>query len=116
MKDVIRRESEGQTNQMVEDFFTTDNPTYDRCEQFFQRLNQQIRAANREHDVHNIDNGTIPERYYVDLCRTFREQYTDAENKKSHEDIWDAFNKTRDLLKKFNKRHHLPKSWNISSA
>ncbi|CAL5872192.1 uncharacterized protein PFLUO_LOCUS6450 [Penicillium psychrofluorescens] len=116
VKDIIQDEAKKRSERMVEEFFTAVEPQYEECIQFFQRLNQQIRAANDAHGINDIDNGIIPERFYVDLCQTWRQQHTNAKENNSQEGAWEAFHKTHDLIKLFNKRHRLPKSWNISSV
>ncbi|CEJ55669.1 hypothetical protein PMG11_01917 [Penicillium brasilianum] len=99
---------------MAESFFTTDNPDYAACEAFFHRLNQLIRGANEHHNVADIDAGTIPATGYNGLCQTWQEAGKKAIADQSPENFWSAFNETRDVLKIFNKRHHLPRAWNIS--
>lgn len=43
-------------------------------------------------------------------------KWKEAKEKGRQEDGWDAFNKTHGLLKMFDQRHHLPKTWNLNSA
>ncbi|KAJ5367183.1 hypothetical protein N7541_001124 [Penicillium brevicompactum] len=116
VKDVIRRETSKESGTMVEEFFTSDNPQYEKCHQFFQRLNQKIRGANEMHNVNDIDIGTIPETGYNGICQTWQQAGERAIADRSPDEFWTAFNNTRDLLKHFNKRHYLPKSWNINQA
>ncbi|KAJ5649191.1 uncharacterized protein N7484_002914 [Penicillium longicatenatum] len=115
VKNIIKSETDKAYN-MMGDFFTSSEPQYDQCEAFFERLNQQIRAANDKHDVNDIDIGTMPQRGYVDLCRTWGEEHLKAKERGSPEDAWNAFHNTQYLLKHFNRRHNLPKTWNISSV
>ncbi|KAJ5084785.1 hypothetical protein NUU61_009364 [Penicillium alfredii] len=115
-KDVIREETNKHSEHIIQVFFTSDSPEYDSCEKFFENLNERIRAANRAHDVVNIDNGTINPRYYNDTCRTWHNQFLSAKEKGNTEEGWRAFHTTFDLIKLFNRRHHLPKNWNISSV
>ena len=116
VKDVIRRETSKESGRMVEEFFTSNDPQYERCHQFFQRLNQQIRGANENHDVNDIDIGTIPETGYNAICETWQQAGKKAIAKSSPDEFWAAFNNTRDLLRHFNKRHYLPKSWNVNQS
>ncbi|KAJ5860647.1 uncharacterized protein N7529_007957 [Penicillium soppii] len=113
VKDIIRRETSKHSVTMVEEFFTSDEPKYEECRHFFKVLNQEIRIANEKHHV-DKDTGTIPEKGYNALCRPWRQAARTAEANGSPEEFWSAFNKTRDLLTLFNKRHYLPKHWNIS--
>lgn len=115
-KEMIETETAKESASIVEEFFTAKIPDYDACEQFFKRLNQMIRAANKEHNVDKIDNGTIPETAYHGLCQTWRTKHTAAKESDSPLDAWEAFNTTHDLIKKFNKRYYLPKTQNISEA
>ncbi|KAJ5249302.1 hypothetical protein N7468_000753 [Penicillium chermesinum] len=114
VKKIIRSETLAQSDKMVEQFFTANKPQFAECEQFFQRLNQQIRAANAEHMVDNVDTGVIPETGYNGLCQTWQQAANWAVARKSPQDFWEAFNTTHDLLNTFNKRYHLPQSWNIN--
>ncbi|KAJ5517492.1 hypothetical protein N7527_009052 [Penicillium freii] len=114
VKNVIRSETSKESEKMVEDFFTSQSPNYEACLQFFQRLNQHIRGANEDHDVNDIDTGTIPETGYNALCDTWQQAANRAIETRSPDEFWAAYNTTRGLLKTFNKRHYLPKSWNIS--
>ncbi|CAG8067890.1 unnamed protein product, partial [Penicillium nalgiovense] len=114
VKNVIRSETSKESEKMVEDFFTSQTPNYEGCLQFFRRLNQHIRGANEEHDVNDIDTGTIPETGYNALCETWQQAANKAIETRSPDEFWAAYNTTRGLLKTFNKRHYLPKSWNIS--
>ncbi|KAJ6136796.1 hypothetical protein N7497_012349 [Penicillium chrysogenum] len=116
VKDVIRSETSQESERMVEEFFTSPSPQYERCQQFFQRLNQHIRGVNKDHDVTDLDTGIIPESGYNTLCKTWQEEANKAVAKGSPEEFWVAYNKTRALLKIFNKRHYLPKNWNISQV
>ncbi|KAJ9482119.1 hypothetical protein VN97_g11327 [Penicillium thymicola] len=116
VKDVIRSETLKESESMVEDFFTSGSPSYDGCLAFFQRLNQKIRAANLQHEVMDIDTGSIPETGYNALCQAFQQAGKKAIDNTSPEEFWEAYNKTYDLLTMFNKRHSLPKAWNISEA
>lgn len=116
VKEVIRNETQKQSVSMTESFFTCDEPQYDRCQEFFQRLNQQIRAANDANDASDLDRGIIPERGYVDLCQTWRQEFSKAKETGSASEGWELFHKTRHLLKLFNRRHYLPQEWNISRA
>ncbi|KAJ5461037.1 uncharacterized protein N7458_002589 [Penicillium daleae] len=114
VKDVIRRETSKESERMVEEFFTAQEPAYENCEAFFHRLNQLIRGANERNDVTDIDVGTIPATGYNGLCQTWQQAANKAVADHSSDEFWSAFNQTRDLLKLFNKRHHLPRTWNIS--
>ncbi|KAJ5255840.1 hypothetical protein N7497_001550 [Penicillium chrysogenum] len=114
VKNVIRSETSKESEKMVEDFFTSQTPNYEGCLQFFRRLNQHIRGANEDHDVNDIDTGTIPETGYNALCETWQQAANKAIETSSSDEFWAAYNTTRGLLKTFNKRHYLPKSWNIS--
>lgn len=114
VKDVIRRETSKESERMVEEFFTAQEPSYENCEAFFHRLNQLIRGANEQNDVTDIDVGTIPATGYNGLCQTWQQAANKAVSDNSPEEFWSAFNQTRDLLKIFNKRHYLPRTWNIS--
>ncbi|KAJ5932857.1 hypothetical protein N7516_007346 [Penicillium verrucosum] len=114
VKDVIRSEALRESGRMVEGFFTSDNPSYEECSVFFQRLNQKVRGANDQHDVMDLDTGTIPETGYNALCQAFQQAAKKAVDNSSPEEFWEAYNNTYDLLTRFNKRHCLPKSWNIS--
>ncbi|KAF7519524.1 hypothetical protein PCG10_009929 [Penicillium crustosum] len=116
VKDVIRSEALRESGRMVEGFFTSDNPSYDECSIFFQRLNQKVRGANDQHDVMDLDTGTIPETGYNALCQAFQQAAKKAVDNSSPEEFWEAYNNTCDLLTRFNKRHCLPKSWNISES
>jgi hypothetical protein len=116
VKDVIRIETSKESGTMVEEFFTSSNPEYKRCQHFFQRLNQHIRGANEKHHVNDIDIGTIPETGYNGIRQTWQQAGEKAIANHSQSEFWTAFNNTRDLLKHFNKRHYLPKSWNINQA
>jgi hypothetical protein len=114
VKNVIRSETSKESEKMAEEFFTSQTPNYEGCLQFFRRLNQHIRGANEEHDVNDIDTGTIPETGYNALCETWQQAAIKAVETRSPDEFWAAYNTTRGLLKTFNKRHYLPKSWNIS--
>ncbi|OJJ42037.1 hypothetical protein ASPZODRAFT_147845 [Penicilliopsis zonata CBS 506.65] len=114
VKDIIRSQTLEQSEKMVESFFTTDNPDYAACEAFFDRLNQLIRGANEQHNVTDIDVGIIPATGYNGLCQAWQEAGKKAIADQSPENFWSAFNETRDVLKIFNKRYHLPRAWNIS--
>ncbi|KAJ5639169.1 uncharacterized protein N7484_007031 [Penicillium longicatenatum] len=70
-------------------------------------------GANQQNNVVNLDAGTIPETSYNALCEAWQQT---AANTTNAEESWAAFNKTRDLLNQFNKRHYLPQAWNISEA
>ncbi|KAJ5089592.1 hypothetical protein N7532_008276 [Penicillium argentinense] len=78
---------------------------------FFERLNQQIRAANHKHQVADLDEGTIPPRAYDPIADTCRREI--LAQRGNPEAAWDAFHRTRDLLKLLNRPHHLPRSWNF---
>ncbi|KAJ5152445.1 hypothetical protein N7492_009725 [Penicillium capsulatum] len=114
VNDVIQRETHKGLATEVELFFTAAEPKYEECTAFFAGLNQQIREANAKNGVTNIDAGTIPEHQYSALCRTWREAHLRAKDRGATEEAWEAFNKTHELLRLFNERHHLPESWNIS--
>ncbi|KAJ5660891.1 uncharacterized protein N7484_000263 [Penicillium longicatenatum] len=120
VKDLIRSKAAGTSVKGIEQYFIEgglNNPTLDEeCIAFFQGLNQEIRAANEKHDAIDLDNGVINERYYVDMCRTWQAAHDKAKFKNDMEGAWDAFNKTHALIRMFNKRHYLPKGWNISQA
>ncbi|KAJ5932806.1 hypothetical protein N7516_007295 [Penicillium verrucosum] len=116
VKDVIRGETSKESERMVEGFFTSENPSYDECLAFFRRLNQHVRGANQRHNVMDLDTGTIPETGYNALCRAFQQAAKRAIDNRSPEEFWEAYNKTCDLLTRFNKRYCLPRPWNISEA
>ncbi|KAJ5302301.1 hypothetical protein N7508_007164 [Penicillium antarcticum] len=116
VKEVIRSETSKESERMVEEFFTSNEPQYERCHEFFQRLNHHIRGANEKHDVTDIDTGTIPETGYNGLCQTWQHAANNAVAKGSPVEFWAAFNNTREVLRHFNKRHYLPKTWNISQV
>jgi hypothetical protein len=80
----------------------------------FNRLNQLIRGANEHNGVTDIDIGTVPATGYNGLCQTWQQGANKAVEDHSPEEFWSAFNRTRDLIKLFNKRHYLPRAWNIS--
>lgn len=113
MKDVIHNETSKQSERMVEEFFMAKEPAYDKCKEFFDRLNQLIRGANEHNGVTNVDTGTIPPTSYNELCQIWQQAAKKSVEDRSPEEFWSAFNRTRDLLKRFNKRHHLPQAWNI---
>jgi hypothetical protein len=114
VKKIIRRETSKESGKVVEILFANPEPNYEGCRHFFQMLNQKIRAANEKYGANNIDAGTIPESGYNDLCEPWQQAAKTAVEKGSPEEFWSAFHKTRDLLALFNKRHYLPKHWNIS--
>ncbi|CAI7615416.1 unnamed protein product [Penicillium pancosmium] len=114
VKDLIQKETSIQSATMVEEFFTSDRPRYEECQQFFQQLNQKIRGANEQNHVNDVDIGTIPELGYNGLCETWQQKANIAVENKSVQDFWNAFNNTHKLLKIFNERHFLPQAWNIS--
>lgn len=116
VRDIIRNETMKESERMVEEFFTSNTPQYERCQEFFQRLNQHIRGVNSQNDVTDIDTGIIPETGYNALCQAWQQAAKKAVENKSPEQFWEAFNKTRDLLRAFNKRYYLPKVWNLSEA
>jgi hypothetical protein len=116
VKNVIRRETTKQSERMVEEFFTSSTPMYQECQEFFQRLNQHIRGANSEHAVIDLDTGTIPETGYNTLCQAWQQAAKKSAESLSPEEFWEAFNETHRLIRIFNKRHYLPKTWNISEA
>ena len=72
MKDVIYSETSKESERMVEEFFIAKEPAYDRCEAFFNRLNQLIRGANEHNGVTDIDIGIIPPTGYNGLCQTWQ--------------------------------------------
>jgi hypothetical protein len=113
VKDVIRNETSKHSVTMVEEFFTGDEPKYKECRHFFKVLNEKIGIAN---ELKHVDKnaGTIPENGYNALCKPWRQAAKKAEEKGSPDEFWSAFNETRDLLTRFNKRYYLPKHWNIS--
>ncbi|KAJ6111042.1 hypothetical protein N7486_003277 [Penicillium sp. IBT 16267x] len=90
-KEVIKAETAKESTKIAEIFLTSSNPDYDACRQFFERLNQMIRAANEEHNVRNIDNGIIPVQGYYGLCKTWREQMTAASAKESADDACESW-------------------------
>lgn len=49
-------------------------------------------------------------------CQTWQQAANNAIANNSPGEFWAAFNQTRDLLKLFNKRYHLPRTWNINEA
>ncbi|OKP09368.1 hypothetical protein PENSUB_5283 [Penicillium subrubescens] len=114
VKDVIYSETSKQSERMVEEFFTAKEPAYDECKAFFDRLNQLIRGTNEQNGVTDVETGAINPTYYNKLCQTWQQSANKAVEDQSPEEFWSAFNQTRDLIKIFNKRHHLPKAWNIS--
>lgn len=114
VKDIIQRETSIQSATMVEEFFTSNDPRYEKCQQFFQQLNQKIRGANEQNNVNDVDIGTIPELGYNGLGKTWQQKASTAVGNKSVQDLWDAFNYTHNLLKLFNERCFLPQAWNIS--
>ncbi|CEJ54846.1 hypothetical protein PMG11_01135 [Penicillium brasilianum] len=114
VKDIIQKETSIQSATMVEEFFTSDRPRYEECQQFFQELNQKIRGANEQNHVNDVDIGTIPELGYNGLCEAWQQKANIAVKNKSILDFWNAFNHTHNLLKIFNERHFLPQAWNIS--
>ncbi|KAJ5641213.1 hypothetical protein N7490_005213 [Penicillium lividum] len=112
--DVIKNSTSNHKDVMW-NFFDSNSPNYEDCSQYFQRLNQEIRAANKDNNV-DLDIGVIPEGVYSALCESWEQEATAAKEKGSPDEFWEAFDKTRDILKKFNERHHLPRSWNISEG
>lgn len=114
VKKLIKHETAKHTN-IAEEFFNSDTPHYDEVEQFFRRLNQQIRGVNEQHHANDIDTGIIPESTYVKLCQVYRQQMLQAMEQGDKNRAWQAWRTTHDLLKEFNKRHYLPRTWNLRS-
>ncbi|OQE16767.1 hypothetical protein PENSTE_c023G02329 [Penicillium steckii] len=114
IKEVILRETSGEKAQSIEDFFNSEEPDARDCRPFFEELNQRIRAANQEHGVIDLDEGTIPPGAYDPIADTCRRKV--LANKDNPEEAWVAFHETRNLLKKINRRHHLPRTWNFHSS
>ncbi|KAJ5110865.1 hypothetical protein N7532_001400 [Penicillium argentinense] len=111
VKEVIRDEASGDQAGSIEKFFNSEDLDASACRPFFERLNQQIRAANHKHQVADLDEGTIPPRAYDPIADTCRREI--LAQRGNPEAAWDAFHRTRDLLKLLNRRHHLPRSWNF---
>ncbi|KAJ5981128.1 hypothetical protein N7481_008426 [Penicillium waksmanii] len=111
VKEVIKRETSGEKAQSIENFFNSEEPDASACKPFFERLNQHIRAANQEHGAIDLDEGTVPVGSYDPIADTCRRMV--LAKKDSPEEAWDAFHRTRDLLKKINRRYRLPRTWNF---
>lgn len=111
VKEVIQRETSGEKSHSMENFFQSEEPDASACRPFFDRLNQYIRAANQEHEVVDIDEGTIPPGAYDPIADTCRRKV--LANKDNPEEAWDAFHETRRLLKLINRRYRLPRTWNF---
>lgn len=94
-------------------YFSSDKPNHDGTTAFFVRLNQEIRAMNIAKHA-NSDIGLIPERTYATLCQTYQDTMNQAMAQKNQMLGWEAWNSTHDLLTEFNKRHLLPRTWNLS--
>ena len=116
VKEVIHRETSKESERMVEEFFTSSDPNYEACRNFFQNLNRHIREANQQNKVDDIDTGTVNEDGYNVLCQAWQQAASKAVADQSPEDFWLAFNDTRHILQSFNKRHHLPRDWNINNS
>lgn len=114
VKKLIKSETTKYTN-IAEEFFNSETPDYDKVEQFFRKLNQQIRGLNEQHHANDIDTGIIPESTYVKLCQVYRQQILQAMEQGDKDRAWQAWQSTYNLLKEFNKRHYLPRTWNLRS-
>ncbi|KAJ5921093.1 hypothetical protein N7466_009419 [Penicillium verhagenii] len=110
VREIIKTETSRQSQIMIERFFHTDQPQYDQCLKFFQGLNAKIRKANRTNNVTDVNTGTVPERGYNDIFRTWHQQ---ARNTDTAQQFWLDFGNTQLLIKLFNQRHHLPWDWNM---
>jgi hypothetical protein len=114
VKEVIQHETSNETAQSIEDFFNSEEPDASACRPFFERLNQHIRAANQEHGVIDLDEGTIPPGAYDPIADTCRREI--LANKDDPEAAWNTFHRTRNLLKMINRRYRLPRTWNFHSS
>ncbi|KAJ6118837.1 hypothetical protein N7471_013457 [Penicillium samsonianum] len=84
-------------------------------EKFCDRLNAQIRKANKQRGL-NIDKGTIPYGSYRGLLQGYGEAFVHYTNNTDHEKAWDQFNKTYKLIAALNIRHWIPPDWNLHES
>ncbi|KAJ6115288.1 hypothetical protein N7486_001066 [Penicillium sp. IBT 16267x] len=82
VKDLIAAKAAEHKDSAIQEYFITDGDSHDASYiEFFQKLNQEIRAANAEHSAFDLDNGIIKDDYYVHICHSWRLAYKEAKEK-----------------------------------
>ncbi|KAJ5301620.1 hypothetical protein N7508_006483 [Penicillium antarcticum] len=114
VKQIIERETSNESERMAE-FFRAEDPQYEQCVEFFERLNGLIREANQTNNV-SLDAGIVDPTFYKNTCSTWRQVANEHLAKGSTDDFWDSFNQTRNIQRHFTRRNFLPKTWILSQA
>ncbi|KAJ5908746.1 hypothetical protein N7495_001428 [Penicillium taxi] len=103
------------SSQVFQEKFLQDTPDYNHCQDFFDNLNKRIEESNQENDA-DLTEGTIDTKTFLVNIRTFREHAGSCYDKKDIKGCWAAFDSCFSILDGFNKRYHLPESWNLTEG